>query len=277
MTLVVHTGETAIEKIKKMVRDSGEEPHFFSNFEKAKNIIAIENENLEDMNHIITSFLSKYVQEKEKKKLLELKHSRNILIQTNLLTQIHSTGQFKKWQKPVVDACPKCNGTGQLYYFNRITKEVICNRCLKGQVWIDCPKCKGKGRVIIRFKKGGGTDSICTQCKESTQIYREKFKEPNSRFKVELTCRVCRGTTIAKILVLDYSLKSTTVCPLCDSLGIIIPKLKKKPKTNPRRTVLANPVIAGDLAVKINLLIDERKTFNSNKELDENRDEKSDL
>jgi hypothetical protein len=205
------------------------------------------------------------VQEKEKHKLLELKNSRNILIQTNLLTQIHSTGQFKKWQKPFVDACPKCNGTGQLYYFNRITKEVVCNRCVKGQVWMDCPKCKGKGRVIVRFKKGGGTDSICTECKKPTEIYRKKFKDPDSKFKIETTCRICKGTTIAKILVLDYSLKSTTLCPLCDSLGIIIHihKPKKKPKKKPH---LANPVIASDLAVKINLLIDERKTFNTDSE-----------
>ena len=262
MVIVVHSGEIAIQKIKNMVRDSGEEPDFLSKFDQAKNIIGIENEKIEDINHIIITFLTKYTQEHEKNKLLELKHSRNILIQTNLLTQIHETGQFKKWKKPFTDACPKCNGTGQLYYFNRITKEVVCNRCVNGQVWMDCPKCKGKGRIIVRFKKGGGTDSICHNCGESTEIYRDKFKEPNSKFKIEAMCRVCKGTTIAKILVLDYSLKSTTVCPLCDSLGIIIPvqKPKKKPK---KQTILRNPVIAGDLAVKINLLIDERKNFNT--------------
>ena len=260
MAIVVNTDEVLPQKIINMIQDSEEGPDFFSRFNQAKNIIGIDNAIVENINYIIIAFLTKYTEEIEENKLLELKNSRDLLIQTNILAQIHSTGQFKPWQKPFRDACPKCNGTGQLYYFNRMSKEVVCNRCIKGQIWMDCPKCKGKGRIIVRYKKGGGTDSICHECDESTEAYREKFKEPNSKFKIQAMCRVCKGTTNAKILVLDYSLKSTTACSLCDSLGIIIPVRKSK-KTPKKTSVLRNPVIASDLAVKINLLIDERKHF----------------
>jgi len=247
---ICSTYEKELEKIKSMAKATGSGDDLYIKWLEAKESIGVADELVDDIVSILSFFLIKYREEDDQQKLVKLKQNRNLLVRTNLLTQIFSTGQFKKWKPTFKNACPKCNGTGELYLFNRMLKEVVCNRCVKGKLWIPCTKCDGTGRNIVRFKKGGGTDSICTKCKDSPDDH---------KFQIEVVCRTCKGTTIAKIPVLDYSLKSTTICPLCNSLGYIISKPKKKKK----ESTLNNPVLAGDLALKINLLIDKNQN-NSN-------------
>jgi len=267
-----------LDRIKKLALDTNVPEDFHIKWLQAKTIIGVQDNLIEDTVHILKSFLVKYVDEEEQQKLIDLKNARNLLIETNLLTQIHTTGQFEKWKKPFSNTCQKCKGAGELLLFNRITKDVTCNKCKHGIVWLPCPKCDGTGRVIVRYKKGGGTDSICDKCLESTKEYIKteeygtllKLNEKNPEShplninKIKVSCRTCKGTTIAKILVLDYSLKSTTPCDSCDSLGYIIKT--QTPKKKQKEPIPDNPVLNQELALKINLLLDSQKDLNSTDE-----------
>jgi hypothetical protein len=190
----------------------------------------------------------------------ELKNARNIIGRTNLLYRVHKDGSFKLPEDPFENTCPKCHGMGELFLFNRVPKEVECNRCEGGKVWVRCRSCKGTGRYQIRFKEGGGINVECRTCKDSPADHKGQ---------VQVKCRVCKGTTIAKIMVLDASLKSTTPCPVCDELGFILPEKKKRSKRiDPGPD---NPVLAGDLAEKLKSQIDDNASFDNSIEDEDNR------
>lgn len=189
----------------------------------------------------------------------DLKHARNIIGRTNLLYQVHNDGSFRLPENPFENTCDKCHGMGELFLFNRVPKDVECNRCEDGKVWVRCRSCKGTGRYQIRFKEGGGLNVQCRTCKDSPEDHKGQ---------VQVKCRVCKGTQIAKIMVLDASLKSTTPCPVCDELGFILPdKQKESKKKYPGPD---NPVLAGDLAEKLKHQIDDNKFFDNS--VEENSD-----
>jgi len=193
----------------------------------------------------------------------QLINAKNVLVRTNLLLQIYENGSFKLPEKaPFENTCLKCHGTGELYLFNRIPKEVKCNRCEGGEVWVRCRSCKGTTRYTSQFQEGGGGINVeCRTCKESPADHRGQVK---------VKCRVCKGTTVAKILVLDHSLKSTTACPVCKEIGFTFPEQEKAHiESIGKNRSPDNPVLAGDLAQKLKDKIDDdNKNFNKKVEIE---------
>ena len=251
-----------MDLINQMFTSLEKDEEFNTKFETAKMFLQVDDKTLGDVNQILKHFLTQYNTSKQAETLEQflpdLIDSRNVLVRTNLLTQIYDRGQFVIPGDPFKNSCERCHGTGELYLFNRITKEVTCNRCEQGKVWVTCRSCHGTGRYKVRYKEGGGVDLKCRSCKNSP---------PNHQGQMQVRCRACLGTMSAKITVLDYSMKSTTACPVCDSLGFLPPKPEWKPKTPD------NPVLAGDLAEKIKseipedteYKIDDTKFFDSPK------------
>ena len=127
-------------------------------------------------------------------------------------------------------------------------------------MWVRCRSCKGTGRYAIRFKEGGGINVECRTCKDSPDDHKGQ---------VQVKCRVCKGTTVAKIMVLDHSLKSTTPCPVCHELGFTFPE-KEKPADNRKGSDPDNPVLAGDLAIKLKEQIDDNASFDTDVEDEDN-------
>jgi hypothetical protein len=258
------TYEKEKELAEQMNADSGANADFPIEVPEAMKIVGIgKEEKIHDLNSILAEYGTTYWVHHEngelQNNLPELIDAKNILVRTNLLLQVYDSGAFVLPEEPPFEnACPKCHGTGELYLFNRTPKEVKCNRCEDGKVWVRCRSCKGTGRYKLRFKEGGGINVECRTCKDSPSDHKGQ---------IQVKCRICKGTTIAKIMVLDHSLKSTTPCPVCHELGFTFPeKVKAEKKKAKQDTVLDNPVLAGDLAEKLKQQIDDNKFFNNSVE-----------
>jgi hypothetical protein len=252
-----------LKLIGRMIEDSGgAKADFITKLAEAQESFGIKDSMLGNINLILKFYLIEYNKKKENgnlyKALPKMKKHRNLLIQTNLLTQIHSAGQFLIPGKAYPNSCRRCNGTGELYNFNRTIKPVKCNKCEGGEVWTKCDKCQGNGKYYIEItnERGDPEQLNCDKCKKSPK---------NHKGQTKITCLCCMGTTVAHIQVLHHSLNSTTPCPVCRSLGFILPK-KKKTQNIPAR-IIHNPVLAGDLAEKLKSHI----SSNSNKIQTENK------
>lgn len=238
---------------QQLANDSGANADFSLELSDACKIVGIGEQFIGDLGRVLQEYHAQYwVHEEnhELEKMVDLIDARNVLVRTNLLTQIYDTGAFIMPQTVFENSCSKCRGTGELFLFNRVPKEVECNRCEDGIVWVRCRSCKGSTRYTSRFKEGGGIDVECKTCIDSP---------PEHKGQIAVKCRVCKGTKTAKIMVLDHTLKSTTPCPACDELGFIIPKKEKTVSTMGPD----NPVLAGDLAEKLKDQIDDNKFFDS--------------
>lgn len=241
------------ELIEQVSKDSG--AHLVMDLPEARKEVGVGEKYEGDLGYVLKAFEAMYSVHEENhdlnEKLVDLLLGRNVIVRTNLLTQIYDCGAFTVPENPFgINTCGKCHGTGELYLFNRVPKDVECNRCEEGIVWVRCRSCKGTTRYTSKFKEGGGINVECKTCKESPEDHKGQ---------VAVKCRVCGGTKIAKIKVLDHTLKSTTPCPVCDQLGFIILK-----ETNPRTQNSKepdNPVLAGDLAKKLKQQIDDAKSF----------------
>lgn len=249
------------ELIEQASNDSG--AHLIMDLPEALKIVGVGEKYIGNMDHILKEYQAMYLVHEEnheiEEKLDDLLIGRNVIIRTNLLTQIYDKGAFMVPENPFENTCKKCHGTGELYLFNRVPKEVNCNRCEDGIVWVRCRSCKGTTRYTSKFKEGGGINVECKTCKESPEEHKGQ---------VAVKCRVCQGTKIAKIMVLDHTLKSTTPCPACDELGFTIPKQEKVHVPQG----LDNPVLAGDLAEKLKHQIDDAKFFDAPKQQPAKRD-----
>ena len=113
--------------------------------------------------------------------------------------------------------CPKCAGKGQLI--------VDCPDCQGGVV--TCPNCKGSGQVICQQCKGTGGHwtSICNSCLGTGETTK-RCKYCNGRGKVTDNCNLCRsrGYIIRRILITNDSGEKIWVnrhftCPACYGLG----------------------------------------------------------
>jgi hypothetical protein len=241
------------ETVKQANGDASAYADFSITIPEASKIVGVGQTYLGDLNHVYAEYFAMYEVHKENGELAEkepdLKEAKNVLTQHFLLNQILKDGAFEIPKNlPFEKICNWCNGTGEKYLFNRTRKEVKCNRCEEGQVWVRCRSCKGTTRYVVNFKEGGKIDVQCRTCKDSPEEHKGE---------VQVKCRVCQGTQIAQIMVLDHSLKSTTPCPVCDELGFILPKeSKSKPALAPD-----NPVLAGDLAEKLKQQIDDTEPF----------------
>jgi len=124
---------------------------------------------------------------------------------------------------------------------------------------VRCRSCKGTGRYQIKFKEGGGINVKCRTCKDSPEEHKGQ---------IQVKCRVCKGTTTAKIMVLDHSLKSTTPCPECHEIGFTFPKKEKQKEIKKHfDDGPDNPVLAGDIVEKLKSQIDDNKHFDETKQI----------
>jgi len=128
----------------------------------------------------------------------KLVDSKNILVRLIIEKQIREKGTFEL-VSPFSSTCPSCKGTGELYKFYRKEIELDCLACNKtGQKRIPCPACKGSGLY-------GQTK--CLKCADSKD------------HTIVVQCRACQGTGKKKKQVLEAKIKTSTICPACNSFG----------------------------------------------------------
>jgi hypothetical protein len=128
----------------------------------------------------------------------KLVDSKNTLIRLLIEKQVREKGTFDL-VSPFSESCPVCKGTGELYKFYRKEIELDCLACNKtGQKRIPCPACKGTGQH-------GQTK--CLKCADSANQ------------TIVVMCRACQGTGKKKKQVLEAKIKTSTICPACNSFG----------------------------------------------------------
>jgi hypothetical protein len=242
----------------QMDADSGAQAYVMSN-DEAMEILGIDE--LPDREAILTTYKTKLdaLDSTEiDEKILELVRAKNVLARSDAMTQIYLNNKFVFPDSPFgKETCTNCEGSGELYLFNRRRKSVPCNKCEDGEVWVQCRECKGSGTYTSKFPNGGEIKMECKRCKDSPEGHKGQVK---------VKCRVCRGTGTAQITVLDHTLKSTTPCPVCHELGFVEPKKAKTEQS------LGNTVLAGDLADKLKTQIeDDQKTFDVDAEVEEQK------
>lgn len=176
-----------------------------------------------------------------------LSHSdrKNIISAKNVVMQHLVSQQMKKKRyfevlSPFDKTCPSCKGTGEIYKFTKKPVDVNCYICGgKGNLVEECHVCKGSGRHITRWVKGGGADLKCTKC--------------DGKKTIHIKCLNCNDGKIRKIVV-EYPIKSTTPCKYCNELGFIVPKLPK-PKEKYVTRKIGTPVMTKEMASALSNMI----------------------
>lgn len=164
--------------------------------------------------------------------------------------------------KDAPEKCPSCNGAGFIAKFLKKQVEVNCHICAgKGKLKSTCPHCKGSGRHIKRWKKGGGMNLVCTVCEGQGKIMAQcsnciTFKpDPENPGK-----KIAVSNGKLEKTVLDHTIKSTTPCKHCQSLGFKIPAPKQAEparKEKPKHVTpqIGNPVISTSDAAALSDMI----------------------
>jgi len=178
---------------------------------------------------VLTQFELKLKNTEDKSQLIEEK---NFLLK-NLIEMQMKKRHFFKINSPFKNTCKVCNGTGEIYKFNKKMIEVKCPECDgEGSKEIKCPQCKGVGRFVKRWKSGGGINVECKHC-HGTKV-------------IKVKCIDCHSTGKIKKLVPDHKIKDTTPCSKCKGIGFITKPKKKKVYNAPK-----NPVIPSDMVINI--------------------------
>ncbi len=182
---------------------------------------------------VLSQFKLKLQNFKEQSEKDQLIKEKNFLLK-NLIKKQMKKRHFFKISSPFKNTCKVCNGTGEIYKFNKKLVEVKCPDCEgKGTKEIKCSHCNGAGRFIKRWKNGGGINVECKYCKGAKTI--------------KAKCVKCQTTGKVKKLVSDYTIKETTPCSKCKSIGFISISTRKKEKIYKPN----NPVIPNDMIIKI--------------------------
>lgn len=178
---------------------------------------------------VLTLFGEKLKETKTEQDKTQLIETKNFLIK-NLIEIQMKKRHFFKISSPFKNTCNVCNGTGEIYKFNKKIVEVKCPKCIDGKKEIKCPRCKGVGRFVKRWKGGGGINVECKHCKGTKTI--------------KVKCIDCHSTGRVKKMVSDHRIKDTTPCSKCKSVGFISKpkKIYKKPD---------NPVIPNGMVINL--------------------------
>lgn len=192
--------------------------------------------NLEVLNNytskeVLTQFGLKLNKIKTPLEEIKLIKEKNFLLQ-NLIEFQMKNRFFFKINSPFKRTCKVCKGTGEIYKFDKKVIDIKCPECNgQGIKEVKCPKCNGAGRFIKRWKGGGGVNVTCKHCKG--------FR------KIKIKCLNCQASGKIKKTVTSHTIKSTTPCTKCKSLGFI-PKPKFK-----KHVSIRNPVLSNTMAIKI--------------------------
>lgn len=171
-----------------------------------------------DMRHVLQCFEITHWARQENKEydLIPTTIEAKNTIMRHLVMEQKKKFRFFEIESPFENTCRYCKGSGEIFKFFKKTVKVNCHICGgSAKVIGNCPKCKGSGRYIRRWKTGGGVNLECKKC-EGTG-------------KLKINCLECKGQGQLKKAVLSDELKSTTPCKKCQQLGFVT-KTSSKPR-----------------------------------------------